>query len=128
MALAFESEKSNRSQIDDYFTTTIVGLPEEVSLGKVFTNRMLKSDQYVSIDALTAKAWLSDPAREALKAQSKQRMQKVGVPFPSGKFARTWRWIQTPMTIFLLGFAACVALLALYVLQPWLRLSFIPLT
>lgn len=113
--------------MDDYFTATIVGLPEEVSLGKAFSNRMLKSDQYVTIDALTAKAWLSEPAREALKAQLKRPKQDVGIPFPAGKFARSRRWSRSPMAIFLLGFSVCAALLALYALQPWLRLPFIPL-
>ncbi len=127
MALAFDSEALNRSRMDDYFTATIVGLPEEVSLGKAFSNRMLKSDQYVTIDALTAKAWLSEPAREALKAQLKRPKQDVGIPFPAGKFARSRRWSRSPMAIFLLGFSVCAALLALYALQPWLRLPFIPL-
>ena len=127
MALVFESEAANKSRMDDYFTTTIVGLPEEVNLGTAFSSRMLKSDKYVTIDAMTAKAWLSDPAREALKAQLKRPKLDVGLPIPAGKFARSRRWSQSPVAIFLLGFAACAALLALYVIQPWLRLPFIPL-
>lgn len=127
MALGFDSEALNKSRMDDYFTATIVGLPEEVSLGKAFTNRMLKSDEYVTIDALTAKAWLSEPAREALKAQLKRAKQDGGFPFPAGKFARSKRWSQSPIAIFLFGFSVCAALLALYAVQPWLRLPFIPL-
>lgn len=127
MALAFESEASNQSRMDDYFTTTIVGLPEQVNLGTAFTSRMLKSDQYVTIDALTAKAWLSEPARKALKAQLKRPKQDVGMPIPAGKFARSRHWRQSPIAIFLLGFGTCAALLALYAVQPWLRLPFIPL-
>ena len=106
MALVFESEASNKSRMDDYFTTTIVGLPEEVNLGTAFSSRMLKSDKYVTIDAMTAKAWLSDPAREALKAQLKRPKLDVGLPIPAGKFARSRRWSQSPVAIFLLGFAA----------------------
>lgn len=113
--------------MDDYFTATIVGLPEEVTLGTAFTSRMLKSDQYVTIDALTAKAWLSEPARAALKEQLKRPKQDVGIPIPAGKFARSRHWHPSPIAIFLLGFATCAALLALYVVQPWLRLPFIPL-
>ena len=89
MTLVFESEASNKSRMDDYFTTTIVGLPEEVNLGTAFSSRMLKSDKYVTIDAMTAKAWLSDPAREALKAQLKRPKLDVGLPIPAGKFARS---------------------------------------
>ena len=125
MALAFESEALNKSRMDDYFTATIVGLPEEVSLGKAFTSRMLKNDSYVTIDALTAKAWLSEPARDALKVQLKRSKQDVGIPFPAGKFARSRRWNESPIAIFLLGFGACAALLALYAVQPWLRLPFL---
>lgn len=127
MSLAFESEASNKSHMDDYFTTTIVGLPEQVNLGTAFSSRMLKSDKYVTIDAITAKAWLSDPARMALKAQLKRPKLDVGLPIPAGKFARSRRLSQSPVAIFLLGFGACAALLALYVIQPWLRLPFIPL-
>ena len=126
MALAFESEALNKSPMDDYFTATIVGLPEQVNLGTAFTSRMLKSDSYVTIDVLTAKAWLSEPAREALKAQLKRPKQDVGLPIPAGKFTRSRRWRQSPIVIFLLGFGACAALLALYAVQPWLRLPFIP--
>lgn len=113
--------------MDDFFTATIVGLPEEVSLGKAFTSRTLKSDEFVNIDALTAKAWLTEPAREALKAQLKRPKQDVGIPFPAGKFARSRRWSQSSIVIFFFGFGACAALLALYAVQPWLRLSFIPI-
>ena len=127
MALAFESEALNKSRMDDYFTSTIVGLPEEVSLGKAFSNRMLKSDEFVTLDALTAKAWLSEPAHKALKAQLKRPKPDMGLPFPAGKFARSRRWSQSRTVIFLLGFGACAALLALYAVQPWLRFPFIPL-
>lgn len=127
MVLPFETEALNKSRMDDYFTATIVGLPEEISLGKAFTSRMLKSDSYVTIDALTAKAWLTEPAREALKEQLKRRTQDVGIPFPAGKFARSRRWSPSPIAIFLLGFSVCAALLVLYAVQPWLRLPFIPL-
>ncbi len=126
MALAFESEASNKSRMDDYFTATIVGLPEQVNMGTAFSSRMLKSDEYVTIDALTAKAWLSEPARAALKAQLKRPKQDVGLPIPAGKFGRSRRLSQSPIVSFLLGFGACAALLVLYVVQPWLRLPFIP--
>lgn len=125
MALTFVSEASNKSRMDDYFTATIVGLPEQVNLGTAFSSRMLKSEQYVTIDALTAKAWLSEPAREALKAQLKRPKPDMGLPIPAGKFARSKRWSQSPIVIFLLGFGACAALLALYAAQPWLRLPFL---
>jgi hypothetical protein len=126
MTFAFESEALNKSRMDDYFTTTIVGPPEEVSLGKAFTSRMLQNDAYVTIDALTAKAWLSEPARAALKQRLKQANQDAGIPYPAEKFARSRRWSQSPIVIFLLGFAACAVLSTLYAIQPWLRLPFIP--
>ena len=127
MAFASDTETVERLRMDDYFTATIVGLPEEVSLGTAFTSRTLKGDEYVTIDALTAKAWLSEPAREALKQQLKRPKFDVGIPFPAGNFARTRRWRQSPIAIFLLGFGTCAAFLALYAVQPWLRLSYIPL-
>jgi hypothetical protein len=127
MTVTFEPAALKKSRMDDYFTTTIVGVPVEVSLGTAIANRMLKTDKYVTIDALTAKAWLSEPARKALKEQLKHPKQGGGMPFPAGKFAKSRRWSRSPIAIFLLGFSCCAAMLALYALQPWFRLPFIPL-
>lgn len=126
MALTFETEALNKSRMDDYFTTTIVGPPEEVCLGIAFTNRMLNSDTYVTIDMLTAKAWLSESARKVLKQRLKQTRQNIGSPYPNGKFARSRRLSLSSIAIFLLGFCACAVLFALYSVQPWLRLPFVP--
>ena len=120
----FETDVNARAQLDDYFTATVVGLPEEVSLGKSFSNRMLRTDKYVTIDAITAKAWLSDPAREMLKLQIKQPSHALGKPFKSGSLSRNRRWGRDAMLGFATGFAACLALLVVYMMQPWLRLPF----
>lgn len=118
----FETEASAKSRLDDYFTATVVGLPEEVSLGKTFTNRMLKNDQFVTIDAVSAKTWLSDPARELLKQQIKQPQHLLGLPFPSGSFSRYRRFSRASMLAFAAGFGTCLILLAALMMQPWLRL------
>lgn len=113
---------SASSRLDDYFTATVVGLPQELDLGRLFTNRMLKSDQFVTVDAITAQAWLSDPARELLKQQLKQPQHALGLPFPTGSFARHRQWSRTTLLAFAAGFGACLLLLAVYAVQPWLRL------
>ena len=128
MALPFDSDASNQSRLDDYFTATIVGLPEELSLGKAFANRALKSDKFVTIDAVTAKSWISDPARSVLKQQLLRARINQGHPFPAGKFARTRKWSQSSAFVFALGFAACIVLLMIYAMQPWLRLPFLPIS
>lgn len=124
MAIPFETKASAKSRLDDYFTATVVGLPEEISLGKAFSNRILRDDQFVSIDAITAKAWLSDPARALLTQRLKQAqptLHKVGLPFPAGSFVRSRRWGRSTILAFLLGFCACMALFALYLALPWLQ-------
>lgn len=124
MAIPFEIKASAKSQLDDYFTATVVGLPEEISLGNAFSNRILRGDQFVSIDAITAKAWLSDPARALLNQRLKQAqhtLHKVGLPFPAGSFVRSRRWGRSTILAFLLGFGACLALFAAYLALPWLQ-------
>ena len=120
----FETDVNARARLDDYFTATVVGLPEEVSLGKSFTTRMLRTDKYVTVDAITAKAWLSDPAHLLLKQQIKQPKHALGQPFKSGSFSRSRRWGRDSMLAFAAGFAACLVLLAVVMMQPWLRLPF----
>lgn len=122
MSHPFETEASAQSRLNDYFTATVVGLPYEVSLGKSFTNRMFKSDQFVTIDAVSAKTWLSDPARDMLKQQLKRPRHSLGLPFQTGSFSRARRWSRVTMLAFLSGFGTCLLLLAVYLIQPWLRL------
>lgn len=117
----FQTEASAKSRLDDYFTATVVGLPQEVNLGKVYIRRMLKGDQFVTIDAISAKAWLSDPARVQLKQQLKQSQYSLGLPFPTGSFARARRWHRASILAFLWGFGTCLVFIAAYLLQPWLR-------
>lgn len=122
MSLPFETDANAKLRLDDYFTATVVGLPEEVSLGKTFTNRMLKNDKIVTIDPVSARAWLSDPARELLKQQIKQPLHALGVPFQTGSFSRYRRFSRASMLAFAAGFCTCLALIAAYMMQPWLRL------
>lgn len=122
MAIPFQTEATAKSRLDDYFTATVVGLPQEVSLGNTFASRMLKGDQFVTIDAISAQAWLSDPAREQLKQQLKQSQHSLGLPFPTGSFARARPWRRASILAFLWGFGTCLVFIAAYLIQPWLRL------
>ena len=122
------TEGSNKTQLDDYFTATIVGLPDELTLGKAFTSRQFRNEERVTVDAITAQAWLSEPARLALKQQLQSRRQvNMGMPFPAGKFARSRKLRQSSIYSFLLGFIACMLLLLAYSLQTWVRLPFFQL-
>jgi hypothetical protein len=122
MTPPLEAEALAKSRLDDYFTATVVGLPQEVSLGNTFVSRMLKGDQFVTIDTISAKAWLSDPAREQLKQQLKQSQHSLGLPFPTGSSARDRRWGRVRVSAFLWGFGTCLLIVTAYLIQPWLRL------
>jgi hypothetical protein len=114
------SSVQNTTRDNDYFTSTIVGLPSEVVLGKAFTARKLSSDPTITIQAMTAATWLSEPARLLLKQQVKQSPKTLGLPFAAGSFAHR-RSKNTSIWMFLLGFALCAALSYTYFTQPWLQ-------
>jgi hypothetical protein len=115
-----DSDRQNTTRDNDYFTSTIVGLPSEVVLGKAFTARKLSSDPTITIQAMTAATWLSEPARLLLKQQVKQSPKTLGLPFAAGSFAHT-RSKRASLWSFLLGFALCAALSYTYFTQPWLQ-------
>jgi hypothetical protein len=118
-----ESAVQNAARDNDYFTSTIVGLPSEVILGKAFTARKLGAEPAITIQAMTAATWLSEPARQLLKQQIKQSPKTLGLPFAAGSYAHT-RTKYASAWAFALGFSLCAALSYIYVTQPWLQQLF----
>ena len=115
-----ESAAQITARDNDYFTSTIVGLPSEVILGRAFTARKLSADPTITVQAMTAATWLSEPARLLLKQQVKQSPKTLGLPFAAGSFAHT-RSKNASAWAFLLGFVLCAALSYIYISQPWLQ-------
>ena len=115
-----DSEAQNTARDNEYFTSTIVGLSSEVTLGRAFTARKLSADPTITVQAMTAATWLSEPARLLLKQQVKQSPKTLGLPFAAGSFAHT-RSKNASVWAFLLGFGLCAALSYIYISQPWLQ-------
>ena len=120
MTTNLEAAIANAERDNDYFTSTIVGLPSEVVLGKAFTKRRLSQHPTITIDAITAAVWHSDAAHALLKQRVKASPKTLGLPFPAGNFARK-RSEKSSFLAFLLGFGLCAALGYLYMTQPWLQ-------
>lgn len=120
MSTHLEAAIANAARDNDYFTSTIVGLPSEIALGKVFTKRKLSQHPTITIDAITAAVWHSDAAHALLKQRIKASPKTLGLPFPAGNFARR-RSEKSSFLAFLLGFGLCAALGYLYITQPWLQ-------
>ncbi len=124
MTTHLEAAVLNTERDNDYFTTTIVGLPQEVALGRAYTKRKLSQHPTIMIDATTAAVWHSDAARTLLSQQIKQTPKTLGLPFPAGNFARR-RSEKSSFLAFLLGFGLCATLcfayLYLHESQPWLQ-------
>jgi hypothetical protein len=115
-----DSAAQNITRDNDYFTSTVVGLPSEVVLGKAFTVRKLSATPTITVEAISPATWLSEPARQLLKQQIKQSPKTLGLPFVAGSFAHT-RSKRSSLWAFLLGFGLCAALSYLYITQPWLQ-------
>jgi hypothetical protein len=105
---------------NDFFTSTIVGLPYEITLGKAYANRKPSQQPTVTIDAISAAVWHSDAARTILLQQIKLSPKTLGLPFPAGSFARAPS-NKSSYLAFLLGFLLCAALSFAYITQPWLQ-------
>ncbi len=120
MTTHLEAAVANTKRDNDYFTSTIVGLPSEVALGRAYTKRKLSQHPTITIDAITAAVWHSDAAHVLLKQQIKQTPKTLGLPYPAGNFARK-RSEKSSFLAFLLGFGLCAALGYLYITQPWLQ-------
>jgi hypothetical protein len=120
MTTHLEAAILNADRDNDYFTATIVGLPSEIALGRVYSKRKLSQHPTISIDAITAAVWHSDAAHTLLKQQIKQTPKTLGLPFPAGNFARK-RSEKSSFLAFLLGFGLCAALGYAYMTQPWLQ-------
>jgi hypothetical protein len=120
MPTHLETAVLNAERDNDYFTSTIVGLPSEIALGKVFTKRKLSQHPTITIDAITAAVWHSDAAHILLKQQIRQSPKTLGLPYPAGNFARK-RSEKSSFLAFLLGFFLCAALCYAYVTQSWLQ-------
>ncbi len=120
MTTHLEAAILNAERDNDYFTSTIVGLPAEVALGRVYTKRKLSQHPTITIDAITTAVWHSDAAHALLKQQIKQAPKTLGLPYPAGNFARK-RSEKSSFLAFLLGFSLCAALCYAYVTQQWLQ-------
>jgi hypothetical protein len=120
MAVILETEIHNRTRDNDYFTSTIVGLPSELVLGKAFTVRKLSATPTIIIDAVSAATWLSDPARMLLKQQVKSSPNTLGLPFAAGSLGQT-RSKMSSIWSFLFGFGLCATLSYAYMTQSWLQ-------
>ena len=120
MTTHLEAAVLNSERDNDYFTTTIVGLPFEIALGRAYTKRKLSQHPTITIDAITAAVWHSDAAHSMLKQHLKTSPKTLGLPYPAGNFARK-RSEKSSLLAFLFGFAACTGLCFAYVTQPWLQ-------
>jgi hypothetical protein len=114
-SVALDSTRDN-----DYFTSTIVGLPSEVVLGKAFTARQLSNEPTITIQAMTAATWLSEPAQLMLKQHVKQSPKSLGLPYAAGSFASAGKE-KFGIKAFLLGFCLCGALCYAYATLPWVQ-------
>jgi hypothetical protein len=120
MSTPSEAAKLTSERDNDYFTSTIVGLPSEIALGRAYAKRKLSQHPTLTIDATTAAVWHSDAARALLKQQIKQSPYTLGLPFPAGSFARR-RSSKSTLWAFLFGFCLCAVLCFAFVTQPWLQ-------
>lgn len=115
MSTHLEATVQNVERDNDYFTSTIVGLPLEVAMGRAYTKRKLSQNPAISVDAITAEVWHSDEARALLKQHIKQSPKTLGLPFPAGSYARQ-QSKKSEVLAFFLGFciSAVVCLLCFY--------------
>jgi hypothetical protein len=120
MTTHLEAAVANTVRDNDYFTSTIVGLPSEVAMGRAYTMRKLSQHPTITIDAVTAVVWHSDAAHVLLKQHIKQTPKTLGLPFPAGNFARK-RSEKSSFLAFLLGFGLCAASGYFYITQPRLQ-------
>ena len=120
MPFKLEATPESKQRDNDFFTSTIVGLPSEIALGRAYTKRKLSQHPTITIDAITAAVWHSDAAHTLLKQKIKQTPKTLGLPFPAGNFARQ-RSEKSYFLAFLSGFALCAALSYVYITQPWLQ-------
>jgi hypothetical protein len=120
MTTHLEAAVANTKRDNDYFTSTIVGLPTEVVMGRAYTKRKLSQHPTIVVDAVTAAVWHSEAAHELLKKRIKASPKTLGLPFPAGNFARR-RSEKSSSLAFLLGFSLCAALCYAYATQPWVQ-------
>ncbi|HMS28051.1 MAG TPA: hypothetical protein PKC80_11865 [Burkholderiaceae bacterium] len=102
-----------KAQLDDFFTTTIVGLSQEVVLGQRFKERALINQQYVTVDAMNAKAWLSEPAYQVLNQALKHSQRSTGVAFKNGLLQHLGNRGKGAAVMFVLGFLTCMVCVAI---------------
>jgi hypothetical protein len=120
MTFKLASTVESTQRDNDFFTTTIVGLPTEIALGKAYTKRKLSQQPTVTVDAISATVWHSDAARNMLLQHIKQSPKTLGLPYPAGGFSRS-RSKKSSFLLFVLGFAVCAALSFAFITQPWLQ-------
>jgi len=109
-----------KAQLDDFFTSTIVGLPQEVVLGQRFKERKLINQQYVTVDAMNAKAWLSEPAYHELNKALKRSQRSIGFSFKRHFVNQSEVHGRSSTMMFVFGFLAA-ALIGLALTFAWSR-------
>jgi len=114
------SSTPGKAQLDDFFTASIVGSPQEVVLGQPFKERDLISQQYVTVNAINAKAWLSEPAYQSLYHAIEQSKRSIGVHYKKNFYKPSALSTTNVVLVFLAGFMAST-LLGLALTYAWSR-------
>jgi hypothetical protein len=120
MANLTDPATANSERDNAFFTSTIVGLPTEVVLGKAFTKRKLSQHPSIRIHATSAAVWHSEAARLLLSQRAKPQSKTLGLPYPAGNFAYQ-RYKYTSAWWFFLGFCLCGVLFLAYMTLPWVQ-------
>ena len=114
------NSSQGKAQLDDFFTSTIVGLPQEVVLCQRFKERNLINQQYVTVDAMYAKAWLSEPAYQELNQALKRSQRSIGFSFKRHFVNQSDLHGRSSTMMFVFGFLAA-ALIGLALTYAWSR-------
>lgn len=121
MATQSVTSSQSKAQLNDFFTTSIVGMPQKVVLGQVLRDRVLNSDQFVTVDAIQAKAWLSEPAYQNLQQALTESQRISGISFKKqfvNQFASPHG--RSTALLFMLGFLTS-AMISLALTYAWSR-------
>ena len=114
------NSSQGKAQLDDFFTSTIVGLAQEVVLGQRFKERKFINQQYVTVDAMNAKAWLSEPAYHELNQALKRSQRSIGFSFKRHFVNQSDLHGRSSTMMFVFGFLAA-ALIGLALTYAWSR-------
>lgn len=118
MATQTDTNAHSKTEINNFFTSTIVGKGKEVVLGQVLKDRIVKSNQFVSADAMQARAWLSEPAYKHLKKALMKSQRITGISFRR-HFVNHFSYAgRSSILMFLFGFLVC-AVCGLVLAYAW---------